>query len=336
MSPRKCAAAGVLVLVLLAAQDGCGSGANGPLAGEVGVYDDGGPSFVGSDAAAGALDAHIEQNHITVAFVTLSCAGPCADVVAVPTGGQAPYTFKWEDGSMSASRHVCPTSSTSYQVTVTDTGTVGELARPAETAQTSLTADVIACPEGGTSDAGAGLCISNPSFEGTAGVFDATPWNDCEFGLSPGVWNQLWNASTRLPGQQGPSLSPTDGQTYLEIGSCTQGGASCVPMGGGLVSGMTCAPLHTGTSYSLKIDLASTLPGQASALDTPIALQIWGASSSCSKEEPLWTSPILGPSWKTYCATFVPARDETYLALGVVAGVGAAFVDHIVPVASCP
>ncbi len=89
---------------------GCGgSGSNGYSL-DVGT-DDSGPGLVlsaGDASGPGAFDAHIEQNHIAVTFVTLSCAGPCADVVAVPTGGGAPYTFKWDDGSTVATRHVCP------------------------------------------------------------------------------------------------------------------------------------------------------------------------------------------------------------------------------------
>jgi hypothetical protein len=145
---------------------GCGSSGGNGYSLNVGT-DDGGASFLpGSDDASttGGLDAHIEQDHITVTFVTLTCAGPCADVVAVATGGQAPYTFKWDDGSTSASRHVCPTSSTDYFVNVTDTGTAGELAQPAETVQVPLQANVIACPDGGSSDRG--MCEPG-SYSGT-------------------------------------------------------------------------------------------------------------------------------------------------------------------------
>ena len=134
---------------------GCGSGAHGYSL-DVGT-DDGGTSLVlgaGDANVAGAFDAHIEQNHITVTFVTLSCTGPCADVVAVPTGGQAPYTFKWDDGSTSATKEVCPTSSTHYSVKVADSGATGELASAPQTVQVSLAANVIACPDGGSSDAG--------------------------------------------------------------------------------------------------------------------------------------------------------------------------------------
>jgi hypothetical protein len=144
-----------LVVGLTPLCSGCGSGGGNGLGGEVGTYDPEGGLFSGAGDASGPVgfDAHIEQNHVTVTFVTLSCSGPCADVVAVPTGGNAPYTFEWDDGSTSASRHVCPTSSTNYDVKVTDTGTSGELARPAETVQVPLKANVSACPDGGEAGA---------------------------------------------------------------------------------------------------------------------------------------------------------------------------------------
>jgi hypothetical protein len=122
--------------------------------------------WAGDASGPASLDAHIEQNHVQVRFITLTCADQCATVQAVGTGGYPPYTVAWDDGSTSATRQVCPTCGTNYQVTVTDTETTGELARQPETAKASLTADVIACPDGGTEDAGSGACISNPSFEG--------------------------------------------------------------------------------------------------------------------------------------------------------------------------
>jgi hypothetical protein len=122
--------------------------------------DEAGASFPGEDASASAgLDAHIEENHVAVKIVTLACSGDCATVQAVATGGVPPYTFAWDDGSTSAQRQVCPTSSTSYQVKVRDTGSTGEVPRSPETVQVPLTADVLACP---AADAGAsgdgGIC----------------------------------------------------------------------------------------------------------------------------------------------------------------------------------
>jgi hypothetical protein len=129
---------------------GCGSSGGNGFAGVVGTYDSDADLSLGPghDASAGpALEAHIEQNHIAIQVVTVSCAGPCADVVAVATGGHAPYTFTWEDGSTSTARHVCPSADTSYTVKVTDTATTGELGRAAQTVQVPLTANVIACPD---------------------------------------------------------------------------------------------------------------------------------------------------------------------------------------------
>ncbi len=71
---------------------GCGSSGL-----DVGT-DEGGASsvFPGTDASGqGAFDAYIEQNDVTVKFITLNCSGDCATVEAVGTGGYPPYTFKW-------------------------------------------------------------------------------------------------------------------------------------------------------------------------------------------------------------------------------------------------
>jgi hypothetical protein len=156
-TPRRAWAVGPLVSALAL---GCGSPGNS-YGLTVGSDEGGGGAFAGSDAtASSALDAHIEENHVTVTFVVLSCAGPCADVVAVPTGGHAPYTFEWNDGSTAASRHVCATSNASYLVKVTDTAGTGEFPRPAETVQIPLSAEVIACPDAGLADGSAG---SGPS-----------------------------------------------------------------------------------------------------------------------------------------------------------------------------
>lgn len=133
---------------LSSAAGGCGSNGTPGAVGEVGTYIPG--AFSGGDASVPGLDAHIEENHVSVSFVTLSCADRCADVVAVATGGQPPYAYAWDDGTTSASRQVCPTADTNYELTVTDTATTGEFVTPAETVHVPLTADVIACPDSGS------------------------------------------------------------------------------------------------------------------------------------------------------------------------------------------
>jgi hypothetical protein len=159
---------------------GCGSSGRDGYSVFVGT-DEGGASFPGSDDASGQepLDAHVEQNDVTVTFVTLSCASACADVEAVGTGGHPPYTFTWDDGSTTATRQVCPASTTRYSLKVTDTGTSGEFPRPAETVQVPLTADVIACPGGG-SDAGSEIdtnCDDLAADFAPAGPNPNKPWS---------------------------------------------------------------------------------------------------------------------------------------------------------------
>jgi hypothetical protein len=147
MTPRCTRLVGLLLATL---GPGCGSSAGNPYSLPVGADDGGRGGFFGGDAStASALDAHVEENRITVTVITLGCKGACANVEAVATGGQPPYTFVWDDGSTSASRQVCPTSNASYYVKVTDTGTAGELSRPAETVELPLAASVIGCGDGG-------------------------------------------------------------------------------------------------------------------------------------------------------------------------------------------
>ena len=135
----------------------------------VGSDDGGGGSFSGDASASGVLTATVVENHMTITIVRVSCAGECANVEAVASGGHPPYTFAWSDGRTGAARTVCPTSDRSYQVTVTDTATSGELARAAQTAEASLTAEVLDCPDGGgpTCDGGAPAGVAPGQYVGT-------------------------------------------------------------------------------------------------------------------------------------------------------------------------
>jgi hypothetical protein len=149
---------GLLLAALGMSGSSCGSPGNGYSL-PVGTDDRGGGEFADDGASgAGPLDAFIQQGRVTVKFVTIGCAGPCASVKAVASGGHPPYTFAWDNGSTDPSRQVCPTSDASYHVKVSDTGTTGEFARPPETVQVPLTADVIACPDAGIADGGSPSC----------------------------------------------------------------------------------------------------------------------------------------------------------------------------------
>jgi hypothetical protein len=238
----------------------------------------------GDASASAALDAHIEQNRVTITFVTLICTGPCADVVAVPTGGQAPYTFAWDNGSTSAARHVCPTSSTNYSVKVTDTGTFGELARPPETVQVPLTANVIACPDGGPAPAtDGGMDVDAVEAGGACADPGDAPWSGCmtvTVGSSASTsWFGMW------------CTQPTSSEPY---------------------SWTVCLPhsLHAGQAYSVKITYA------IQSLDGPVPQSgVSGSTGACSRDEtlvPLQGWPILSPYFGTFSLSSCVTTDRRY------------------------
>jgi hypothetical protein len=155
-----------VVTSMIVLTTGCGSPGNSGYSLDVGGDDSGRlslPSSGGGATSVSSLDAHIEENQVAVSIVVLACAGDCADIEAVATGGTPPYSYEWEDGSTSEARHVCSLSSTHYSVAVTDTGTTGELGRAAQTAKSSVAASVMSCPDsggGGRGDSG-GLDATN-------------------------------------------------------------------------------------------------------------------------------------------------------------------------------
>jgi len=272
MESTKTWAASSLLASSVALIAACGSSEGPVLSGAGPGGDDAGPVFEpGSDAGGGAaFDAYVEQNQVAVTFVTLSCSGDCAAVQAVGTGGHPPYTFEWDDGSTTAARRVCPTSSTKYSVKVTDTGTSGEFARAPETVQRSVTADVVACPDGGGAEGAplpADACvggIENPSFEGTPQHNNLFPWD------APG-WQKCSGDPAEITETAGASITPTDGDTFVYILP-----SSSVPAGPGGLGQTLCSPISGGTSLSFTLD-AVEYSGGSAATDTEF--QIFGGDA---------------------------------------------------------
>lgn len=144
---------------LIVGKDGSGGSASVPSG------NSGGAIILPGDAAkSNPFSAHIESPPgVTVEIITLSCSNECADVVAVAKGGFAPYSFRWEDGSVNAARRVCPTSATIYRVSVTDTGrSSGEHRRDPETVSVPLTVTMLTCPHDGGVSPEAGTCAPLP------------------------------------------------------------------------------------------------------------------------------------------------------------------------------
>lgn len=72
----------------------------------------------------------------------------------------------------------------------------------------------------------------------------------------------------------------------------------------------------------------------------PAKLAVYGSSADRGHEELLWTSPPLGTSWTTVCATVQPSRDAPYLTLyptrDDLASTTVLLMDNLVPVDACP
>ena len=129
----------------LALSGACGSGDHASI-GEVGVYPEGGSFQQGGDAGASGLVVAV-----TPASSVL-CPGNCADLSASASGGTAPYTYQWDQGlGDGPAQHVCPTATTTYTVTATDSsGHTGELTQGGATQTAPATVTIAAsCSDAG-------------------------------------------------------------------------------------------------------------------------------------------------------------------------------------------
>lgn len=283
------------------------------------------PSLILKDGGlTGPFRAHIEHGGVNVTFLTVACEAGCADVVAIANGGNAPYTFIWEDGSSGAARRVCPAEAATYEVAVTDTGTPrGEFRRDPETVRAALTAQLLRCPGDGGTPSESQLCLLNPSFEGTAvitefGGFTAPPWSICDPPGSPDIKNasQGWSV---------PGPEPSNGATYLNMLWWRELWVETV-------GSPLCEPLVAGKQYSFKVDLS--WQGWIEGVTAGHA-EFWASHALCGEEQLLWTSPVVESTWRTYCVTFTADQSFTFLKLkptGLRTGV---LVDNITPVARC-
>jgi hypothetical protein len=98
---------------------------------------------------AGSNDLGVDIRDIDglpIDVVTLRCPGDCADVVALPRGGNPPYVLRWDDGSTSAKRRVCLQADRTLTIAVMDTKSpASEPDYRAHTSMASLEARVLQC-----------------------------------------------------------------------------------------------------------------------------------------------------------------------------------------------
>jgi hypothetical protein len=348
MTRKACA----LVLVLV----GCGGdgggrglrvGMNGPEgggnAGVAGIDNPSGGASGGLDVMEHALAVEVQHESLAVELVTLRCAGECAEVEAVATGGHPPYTFAWDDGPTDAMRMLCSDATTTFGVAVTDTGIdTEELSYAARTERAEVTAAVLSCSDdGGVPEAE--LCLENPSIEGTPGLplltpFDALGWDACVdlAGLHTGIADE-----TTAQGGVVIYPAPADGESYGTISQDSGFG------GRGVLAQTLCAPIPAGAEVSFEVSLARDpvdTPNGPSLVRAEMAvLEVRGGSTLCSEEQSLWRSPPLVPEWARYCVTFAPEQPIETLSFNVWGDGGELFlgaatlmIDNIRPVSGCP
>jgi hypothetical protein len=279
MAHRDAVLAGVS-FALLAGGSACSSG--GGSLGEVGTYNDAGSFSSAADAGGGNGGGALRVS-ITPAAPTV-CAGQCVDLSASATGGVAPYSYQWGDGSTVVGLlHVCPTSSTRYSVTATDqSGHGGEFA--ASNGQASASAIVtVSAACSGDADAISDAAASAPPDEG-ADAADAAPWTGCETSMST-----TWAC--------GPYI---DGSSTLIVGS--------VPLTNALVA-------HQ--SYDVTMQVNTVVPTASN-----FQIEVFGSNASCQIEQvltlqPLPVIPVLGGVVSIqFCA--IAQASESQLVVGII------------------
>jgi hypothetical protein len=296
-----------------------------------------------ADAAAAAVDSGEEnvdaatasaRPTVSVSVKAIDC-GKCFELEANGSGGQPPYQFEWEDGSLDAKRRVCvENAELALSVVARD-------AAAARSAEHSIRLEGLAdaaCPEPPPPTASRPpvlVCLENTSFEGTAvanlgqpEAFDAMPWSAC---TNPSVSNTPDVINETIPQNIATVPKATDGLTYLALGEGEQ------------VSQPFCSTIDAGASLSLTLDLARIDLAEGIVPETEqVFLEVWGGLAvDCSQRELLWASPALKVGWKNYCITLHPHSFMNQITLRAnsdmtLASPAYLIVDNLKPMDTCP
>lgn len=294
-------------------------GRDEPPAGESGR---GGFDMVPSGGAAGLAGAGSSRNPLSVditdvaammiEIVTLSCAGECAEVQAVARGGNPPYAFAWNDGSTEAIRELCPTETSSFEVTATDTAIeTDEFSYEGSSETARVTANVLECetdagppPLDGSVVPPEETCIDITALDplGTA------PWQRCPPSpelIHPTTGATLADCAQILAGD--PRID-----SYLRYASYDGAPTEQESLGGKL-----CAPLRAGQITQVSIAFTGAIGGggelEFPSLDTTFDMELWGGSTPCDKGELLWSTSQVFFGSGIHCVMIDPARDHDYV-----------------------
>ncbi len=279
----------------------------------VALGEDGGRDPLGGDGAAG-LKAHVERpGGLRVSVLTLSCDGPCADVIAVAEGGHPPYAFTWRDGITGESRRLCAgEDEMTFVVEVRDTSIEdGEFSYEAQRTMADVRVDALSCPDAGPPESDCAGPIGNPSFEGTVttgiGVaFDAPPWQLCS--MTPTI-----------------STPHTHGATSAYISDGPVNGVETIGQA-------LCSPFRAGEVTHILLDVWPQI--------APGTIRFFASSSSpCGEDELIGETELLSMAsdFQTVCVALRAQEDRGYLKLRATTTFSSGFyVDNIRVVDACP
>lgn len=248
---------------------------------------------------------------VTVRITLLDC-GRCFELQAAGSGGQPPYDYQWNDGTLGSQRVICVQGS-DLSLSVVARDATAKHSKPYDIRLQRASGDV--CPDQviPTQPEAAQLCLRNGSFEGTPGVnfgqaepFDAAPWSTC---TNPSDSSATSNTpdigDDSLAQTLGPIPAPTEGKTFIALGEGEQ------------VSQAFCSPLPDDAPVSFAIDLTRINIGAGIVPETEqVFLEVWGGLSvDCSRRDLLWASPALAVGWQRFCITFKSRSFITQLTL---------------------
>ncbi len=140
-----------------------GNEADGSVAGSGGASGFGGVGGIagGDDTLTASVTE--PPSEVAIDVITISCAGECKHVLAIASGGNEPYTFRWSDGVATAAREICADADTTFSVTVTDTAFQRpDLDYEAQQVSASVRAQVLTCPSDGGTEGGVATTILVP------------------------------------------------------------------------------------------------------------------------------------------------------------------------------
>ncbi len=170
---------------------------------------------------------------------------------------------------------------------------------------------LVFCPVLNAQQQSCPICMTNPSFEGTAclgpNTINCPPWTQC--GNTTGDSQPCQNSSPSGPN----NITASNGSYFMGLA-----GSPATQYSSGFgesISQQLCAPLQTGVTYTVSIDLVMGNNNQN--YTNPGLVSIYGGSASCAQTQLLFQQaiPTSVTAWQNYTGTFTVTSPWTYISL---------------------